>query len=134
MASSTGMDRATGKVLTDWAHTLQSIETILTTAYGQRVMRRYFGSAVPFILGRNMVPQTFVLWAQALHVALLQEPRVLLQQIKPLSVNRNGSAGFQLNVVYRPRGHLGDFTPAGARTVQVIQRSTSFVGFQVTGG
>lgn len=39
-----GMDRATGKALSGTSHIQQSIEDILTTPIGSRVMRRDYGS------------------------------------------------------------------------------------------
>jgi phage baseplate assembly protein W len=41
-----GMDRATGKPLSDRAHLAQSIGDILTTPIGTRTMRRDYGSAL----------------------------------------------------------------------------------------
>jgi phage baseplate assembly protein W len=115
--SSAGMDRNTGKLLQDWPHVLQSLSDIFTTDFGSRVMREYYGSDVTRLLGENMVPETFVRFFSAIGIALIQEPRVLLRKITPLSVTRSGSAGFYIEFVYRPRGHLGDFTPQGARKV-----------------
>lgn len=123
MASSTGINRATGRLLSDWDHVLQSIEVILSTRFGERVMRRWFGSNVPVLLGQNMVPETFVRFYAAVGVALAQEPRVDLVRITPLSVTRTGHAGFLLDLQYRPRGHLGDFTVEGAKRITVAPGS-----------
>lgn len=117
--ASAGLDRETGKPLYDWSHTLQSVGVILTTGFGERVMRRYFGSAVPRLLGENMVVETFVRYFAAIGIALQQEPRVRLLQITPVSVSRTGAAALKIELEYRPRGHLQDFTPAGVRRVQL---------------
>lgn len=134
MPSSSGLDRETGKPLYDWSHTLQSISVIMTTGIGERVMRRYFGSAVPRLLGENMVPETFVRFFAAIGIALEQEPRVRLIQIRPISVARTGRAYLQLELEYRPRGHLGDFTPAGAKRVNIGGASSPYEIIDASGG
>ncbi|WP_336801717.1 GPW/gp25 family protein [Kaistia sp. MMO-174] len=116
---STGVDRRTGRLLTDWDHVLQSLEVIFSTRFGSRVMRRWFGSNIPVLLGRNMVPETFLRFYAALGVALTQEPRVELIRVSPLSVTRTGRAGFLVELHYRPRGHLGDFTVEGTKRITV---------------
>lgn len=127
MASSSGMNRLTGRTLSDWSHTAQSIGVIFTTNFGERVMRRDFGSAIPRLLGENMVTPTFLKWFQAIAIALLQEPRVLLKKVTPLSVDRSGAAGFEIEVEYRPRGHLGDFTVEGETKLNVVRSGSIFV-------
>jgi len=117
--ASTGVNRHTGRLLTDWEHVLQSIEVILATRFGDRVMRRWFGSNIPVLLGRNMVTVTFVRFYAAVGVALTQEPRVELIRISPLSATREGHAGFLIELHYRPRGHLGDFTVEGTKRITV---------------
>jgi Phage baseplate assembly protein W len=112
-----GIDRETGKPLSGWSHVAQSMGVIFTTRFGERVMRRWFGSLVPNLLGETMVPETFVRFFAAVGAALEQEPRVRLIRVLPLSVNRNGRAELRIEVEYRPRGHLGDFTPAGRKRV-----------------
>lgn len=117
MSAGVGTDRFTGARLDGWPHVAQALGDIFATRYGERVMRRYLGSAVPNLLGENMVPETFVKFFAAIGVALEQEPRVKLIQVTPLSVARNGRAGMRIEVEYRPRGHLGDFTPVGHKRV-----------------
>lgn len=121
MAYSTGMDRSTGRILTDFAHTAQSVGDIFSTDFGERVLRRFYGSDIPRLLGENMVPETFLRFFSAFGTAMLQEPRLLLLRVQPLSVSRDGKAGFRLVFEYRPRGHLGDFTPAGKRFIDVAK-------------
>lgn len=117
MSTGVGMNRYTGARLDGWPHVAQSLGDIFTTRFGERVMRRYYGSLVPRLLGENMVPETFVRFFAAVGVALEQEPRVRLIQVTPLSVARNGRAGVRMELEYRPRGHLGDFTPDGRKRV-----------------
>lgn len=117
MSAGVGMDRHTGARLDGWPHVSQSIGDIFATRFGERVMREYYGSLVPRILGDNMVPETYLRFFAAVGVALEQEPRVRLLQVTPLSVARDGRSGIRIELEYRPRGHLGDFTPAGRKRV-----------------
>jgi phage baseplate assembly protein W len=119
--SSTGIDRRTGRILTDCDHVVQSLEVIFTTHFGEREMRRTFGSNVPPILGReNIVPSTFLKFATAIIVSIeLFEPRFRIKQVtfpgarnSPEGVRR-GKVGMAMLGEYRPRGHLGDPTPDG---------------------
>jgi phage baseplate assembly protein W len=113
-----GINRRTGQVMDGWAHVVQSLEVIFTTRFGERVMREWFGSAVPYILGRNMIPETFIAYFSAICGAIeLWEPRFRITQIVPLEVDRLGRARFRIEGTHYPRGHLGDMTPAGTRRI-----------------
>ncbi len=120
----TGIDRHTGKVVSGWAHVEQSLFVIFTTYFGERVMRRWFGSFVPKLLGENMVPSTILRFWTAICVAIdLWEPRYRVTQIVPAGSPeemRTGSIKFEVRGVYMPRGHLGDKTPEpGPRSITV---------------
>lgn len=112
----TGIDRRTGKVLSGWPHVQQSLGVIFTTFFGERMMRRWFGSFVPKLLGQNMAPSTILRFWSAICVAVdLWEPRYRITRIVPLGnpdSMRAGDLGFRIDGEYRPRGHLGDATPA----------------------
>ena len=115
---SNGINRYTGKVLTDLDHVRQSVEVIFTTHIGSRVMRRTFGSAVPALLMKqNLGAEALALFFFMIKVALdLWEPRLLYQQpIYPLPANttarfRIGQVEFRLRCIYRPYALQGDFT------------------------
>lgn len=123
---STGIDRFTGKPLSGWLHTYQSIETILSTRLGERVMRRNFGSAVPGILGKNLVPSTMLKFFMAITIAIeLWEPRFRVRRFEyPEDQNgpdnmRQGKIGIKLIGDYRPRALEGDFTVEAVKTVEL---------------
>lgn len=125
----TGIDRRTGRLISGWPHVIQSIGVIFTTSFGERVMRRWFGSFVQNLLGRNMDPPTIVRFWMAICVAIeLWEPRFKVTRIVPIGTPegmRQGALGFEVQGVYRPRGHLGDFTPeGGTRTVRLWAGAT----------
>ncbi|GJD78014.1 GPW/gp25 family protein [Methylobacterium gregans] len=127
---SVGIDRNTGRVLRGFAHVKQSLGVLFSTGIGSRILLRLFGSAIPSLLGKNIVPSTFLKFATAIHVAVeLWEPRFRLIQVTfPRDTSADGSTpatnsperiragriGVALHGQYRPRGHLGDPTPEGS--------------------
>jgi phage baseplate assembly protein W len=117
--ASTGIDRNNGKILTGWDHVMQSLQVIFTTFFGERVMRRWFGSFVPKILGRPMTPTTVLRFWTAICVAIdLWEPRYRVTRIVPRGSPeemRLGGIGFTVEGVYMPRGQFGDTTPEGGQ-------------------
>jgi phage baseplate assembly protein W len=121
---SVGVNRETGKVLSDWPHVEQSLLTIFSTRIGERVMRRVFGSAVPGSLGKNLTPSTILRFYIAFVVAVeLWEPRFRVRKISHPSTSngaallRQGKFGFSIEGDYRPRALEGDFTVASTRSV-----------------
>lgn len=111
MASSTGINRRTGKPLTDWQHVVQSIEVILSTRIGTRVMRRDFGSDVPNLIDRpgtqDMVVDVVIAAAEAIDK---WEPRFSLKTVTIVGAGPDGIFTLALSGRYYPRGHVGDFT------------------------
>lgn len=123
-----GMDRRTGKMLVGWPHVRQSISVIFATRFHERVLRRWVGSFVPHILGESAVPRivTRFFWAIASAVDLW-EPNYSIKQVvvSPETTAeqvRLGAMTFSNVGIYRPRGHLGDFSPETRRTAGWIGR------------
>jgi phage baseplate assembly protein W len=121
---STGIDRFTGRPLSDWPHVVQSILVILTTRIGDRVMRRSFGSAIPGLLGRNLVPATLLRLYTSIAIAIeLWEPRFRVRRFEyPGAENsandlRQGRLGIRMIGDYRPRALSGDMTVETVKTV-----------------
>lgn len=72
-----GLSRTTGRAIEGDAHLLQSLRDILTTPIGSRVMRRDYGSLVPFLIDQPANPQLLMrLRAAITHAILKWEPRV----------------------------------------------------------
>lgn len=115
-----GIDRRTGRPLGGWPHVLQSLQVIFTTRFGERVMRQWFGSAIPALLGReNLTVGAVLRFKLAVWVAIeLWEPRYRITHLQSVSVSRGGRYQVRIEGDYRPRAHLGDFrTESSARSV-----------------
>jgi len=115
---SVGLNAATGGVLEGWPHVVQSLQDIFTTRFGSRIMREWYGSFVPNLLGRNISPNEVTPWFAAVTSAIEQwEPRYRVTRIQVVEVTRSGALHFFLEGEYRPRATLGDFTVEGARRI-----------------
>lgn len=118
-----GLDRRTGKALDGWPHVVQSIEVILTTGFGERLMLEWFGSLVPRLLGQNMTQPLLLRFVHSCVVAIeLWEPRFKVRRVlfaaTPESL-RAGHIGFAMLGDYLPRGHLGDARVEGQRQLTI---------------
>lgn len=124
-----GMDRYTGKMLSGWNHVEQSLEMIFLTSFHTRVLRRWVGSFVRPILGRNIDVATISRFYWAMISAIdLWEPDYRITNVRFMQPTNNGGAPltaatleslirggqglFAQTGTYYPRGHLGDYTPA----------------------
>lgn len=113
---SVGLDAATGGTITGWEHVVQSLRDVFDTRFGTRIMREWYGSFVPNLLGRLITPQEVVPYFAAITSAVEQwEPRFRVTQIQVVKVTRDGQLHVFLDGEYRPRAVYGDFTAAGAR-------------------
>ncbi len=119
----TGIDRRTGRVISGWPHVEQSLSVIFATRFGERVMRRWFGSLVPPLLGRNLTKTTILRFWTAVCIAIdMWEPRFRVVKIIPFGSAdgvRVGKIGFAIEGVYYPRGHLGDTSISVPKTFNV---------------
>lgn len=131
-----GMDRKTGKVLMGWEHVQQSMLVIIMTRYHDRVLRRWVGSFVPHILGESATPRVITRFFWAICSSLeLWEPNYRISKIHIEKRDDNavltsaeelraGHMSNRLEGVYRPRGHLGDFTPERRRGAGLVRRAS----------
>jgi phage baseplate assembly protein W len=128
-----GVNRHTGKLLDGWPHVVQSIMVIFTTGFGERMLRRWFGSSVPQLLGNSLTEATVVSFFTAIvtslevrerDTGLPREPRFKLTKITPKKVDRSGELRIEIAGIYMPRGHLGDFTPEDVRSITITQGAT----------
>ena len=71
------ISRKTGEPINELDHIFQSVEMILTTPIGTRVMRRDFGSLVPLLIDGPINPSTITaIYAAANEAIATWEPRV----------------------------------------------------------
>ncbi|WP_449255189.1 GPW/gp25 family protein [Bosea sp. (in: a-proteobacteria)] len=128
-----GVDRESGRVLDGWPHVVQSVNVIMTTRLGERVMRRHFGSSAFSLLGRLLTADHIVRFFSVYCLAVeLWEPRFKIVRVIPIRTGvddiRLGRFAFAVEGEYRPRGHLGDPTPEGVRRVGFAQSEASLIG------
>jgi len=115
---SVGLNAETGSVLTGWEHVLQSLSDIFTTGFGERIIREWYGSFVPNLLGQLITPDEVTPFFVAITSAIEQwEPRFRVTEIKVLKATREGALHFYLDGEYPPRAMYDDFTVEGARRV-----------------
>lgn len=77
-----GMNRQTGKALSGWAHVQQSLEDILTTPLGSRVMRHDYGCRLFDLIDQPLTPAlTLSLYAATAEAIARWEPRFLLHRV-----------------------------------------------------
>jgi len=108
------IDIKTGGLISGIDEVWQSINIILTTPRGTRVMRRHFGSDLPRLVDGGLSPLTLIDFFAAIADAIRAEPRFKVRQMKLSAESEitKGHAVFDLEGVYYPRGHLGDFSEA----------------------
>jgi uncharacterized protein len=128
-----GVNRETGRMLQGWEHVEQSMKVIFATPFHERILRRWVGSYVPYILGENYVKRVVTRFFWAIAVSLdFWEPNYRIKQVhfmgdalanwSPKTLDavgeyRLGHGIFRTEGVYRPRAHLGDPTPYAQRAV-----------------
>jgi phage baseplate assembly protein W len=118
---SVGINAETGGTIVGWAHVEQSLRDIFWTRFGERIMREWYGSFVPALLGRNLtaaeVTPVFAAIASAIEV---WEPRFRVTDLVPTRATREGELHIYIAGEFRPRALFGDYTAEGARRVELV--------------
>jgi len=118
-ANRVGLNRVTGKYLTDWDHCVQSLLDIFTTHIGTRVMRLDYGSGDMALLDRPGNKQVIALFYSTLVSAILQwEPGFRVTQFQVVVAGADGQFTFAIVGIFYPRGHLGDYSISQDMTAQ----------------
>jgi len=100
-----GMGASSGRRLAGLDHVRQSIQDILRTPIGSRVMRREYGSALFALVDAPMDGVTPVEIVQAVAAALARwEPRVRLQRVEVAEASSDGRLTLALDCLYLPDG------------------------------
>lgn len=77
-----GMNQRTGRWLEGRAHIEQSVADILTTPLGSRVMRREYGSLLPYLIDQPLHDATLLRAYSATAMAVARwEPRIRARRI-----------------------------------------------------
>lgn len=98
-----GMSQTTGQLLAPDEHLRQSIYDILTTPIGSRLIRREYGSLLPFLIDEPVNPATKLKIMSAIATSIIKyEPRVKVSQVQ-LAINANatnatGNVGLDVNL------------------------------------
>lgn len=131
MPDSVGIDRRTGKILTDREHVKQSISVILRTPLrkitrddfevvaSRRRQRRWFGSEVQELIDRPMTTTNIMRIKSAVYVGLeLNEPRFKLTDCDVIELSETGQIIVAVAGRYIPKGHIG-FDAVNDNIIQV---------------
>jgi len=121
MSDSAGLSGVNGQSLTDWAHTQQSIEKILSTPIGTRLMRRTFGSDLPDLVDAKMTPKNILqVYSSAAAAIEKWEPRFRMTSGRIDEAAVSGRVSLAIHGTYFPRGHLGDYSIAQDAVTRVV--------------
>ncbi len=101
-----GMNAATGKDLTGQDHLRQSVEDILGTPIGTRVMRRDYGSKLPDLIDNPMTPALNVdIFAATAEAIDKWESRYKVSRVLVAAASA-GKLVLDLVGIYMPEGKL----------------------------
>lgn len=127
---SVGIDRYTGQLLVGWPRVSHSIATIISTAVGERIELRDYGSKVGFLQDKPQTPDTilqlYMETAEALYPvkkngAWYGEPCFHLTRVYA-DLSDPGKPLIAVDGVHYPNGHLGDYSIAEDRSLRVVVR------------
>lgn len=91
------MNRFTGSSISELQHIKQSIQDILTTPLGSRVMRRDYGSSIFELIDQPQTPSLRLQLMAAVVTALTHwEPRIKINEVEVVSGGINGALQFNL--------------------------------------
>ena len=101
-----GMNKSTGRKITDTEHITQSVADIITTPIGSRVMRRNYGSYVPRLLD---YPQNSVTRMRLISVTIMAltefEPRIRVRKVE-MYADQNGKVLMTLHADRADSGEM----------------------------
>lgn len=97
-----GMSRTTGSLLNQDDHLRQSIHDILTTPLGTRLMRREYGSLLPFLIDAPANDATRLKLMAATATALIRwEPRIKVSKVSLSLINDGINSGWNTLIEMR---------------------------------
>lgn len=97
-----GMSRSTGQRIDQTNHILQSVRDILMTPIGSRVMRRDYGSLIPFLIDSPLNAYFVMqLRASVIHALMRWETRVTPTRIELMTDDNTSQGVASLMIEYR---------------------------------
>ena len=97
-----GMSRSTGQRIDQTNHILQSVRDILITPIGSRVMRRDYGSLLPFLIDAPINAYFIMqLRASVIHALMRWETRVTPTRIELMTDDSASQGVASLMIEYR---------------------------------
>ncbi len=100
-----GMNKSTGRKITDAEHISQSVTDIISTPIGSRVMRRNYGSYVPRLLDSPQNNVTRMRLVAATVMALTEfEPRIRVRKVE-IYADEGGKA---MMTIFADRSDTGE--------------------------
>lgn len=100
-----GIDPDTGAAVDELTHIGQSIRDILRTRIGARLMRREYGSWLPYLVDAPMDPVTLMdICAASIGAIRRWEPRVRVRQVQAAEVGADGHFTLNIAVTHRASG------------------------------
>lgn len=106
----TGIDATTGKVLTGYAHLVQSVDKIISTLPTERVMRLDFGLEPTRRLGRNIsAALAATLYRDAITAIHKWEPEYRIVRLQLVGLDRIGGMSIYFEGDYFPEGRFGNY-------------------------
>lgn len=99
-----GIDKQTGQALSGIAHLRQSIEDILTTPKGTRIMRRDYGSDLPRLVDAPTNQETLLdIYAATADALAKWEPRIAVESVTTTEIT-DGRIILSITGEYLPDG------------------------------
>lgn len=109
--SGLGMNRQTGRWLSDNEHLEQSIHVLLTTAIGTRLERRHIGSLIPELIDYPTSDYyVMLLFAAVVSAVSKHEPRLTITQINTV-IDPNNAGKLEIII----DGYLTDLSEVNLR-------------------
>jgi phage baseplate assembly protein W len=100
-----GMNRETGKAVSDADHLRQSIRDILSTRIGTRTMLRDYGSNIPELVDLPINQTTIAaIKADVINALNVWEPRMRVNKVTLTEILATGQLTFDLELTYLPNG------------------------------
>jgi phage baseplate assembly protein W len=105
-----GIDSENANLIDEMTHIRQSIQDILLTMPGERVMRRDYGSWLRALVDAPLDPITIMdIRAASIGAISRWEPRIFVEQVEPVTIDASGQITFTIAARHRRTGRAISF-------------------------